>query len=390
MNVLSLFNGMSCGMMALEKLNVKVDKYYSSEIDKYANQATQALFPDVIQLGDVTKWRDWDVDWCGIDFLIGGSPCQGFSFAGHQAGTKACIDGVDFIIETRDQYLDAKEKGAKFYSQSHLFWEYVLCLDYAKLQNPKVEFLLENVKMKKELLDMITGAIGVKPILINSALVSAQNRNRYYWCSFRPYGQPEDKGIMLADIIEVGVVDRDKPYCIDANYWKGTNIEQYIKKSRRQVVFMVQRPRGNNPGGVRAEDGKTPCLSSNSWEHNNHLVTAFTERRTEEAKRIRKEFMQKFGRDFSPRRAKEMVAREDGKMNCLTATYSLKEHTLIDEKLYYRKLTPRECMRLQTIPEYHINTLLDCGVSNTQLYKMTGNGWTVDVIAHLFKTITQK
>ena len=112
---------------------------------------------------------------------------------------------------------------------------------------------------------------------------------------------------------------------------------------------------------------------------------AFTERRTDEAKRIRREFMQKFGRDFSPRRAKEMVARDDGKMNCLTATYSLKEHTLIDEKLYYRKLTPTECFRLQTVPEHHINTLLNSGISNTQLYKMCGNGWTHDVITHIFK-----
>ncbi len=325
MNVLSLFNGMSGLIMALEKLDVSVNKYYSAEIDKYANQATQALFPDTIQLGDVTNWREWDIDWSSIDLVTGGFPCQAWSMAGKQLG-------------------DKDERGM-------LFWTMLDIMKHVKYHNPKADFLIENVKMKKEFEQYITihteNALGkVHKILINSALVSAQNRNRYYWTSFK-VEQPEGKGIMLCDVLEVGVVDRDKAYCIDANYWKGTTIEQYIKKSRRQI--------------------------------------AFTERRTEEAKRIRKEFMQKYGRDFSPRRAKELVAREDGKMNCLTATYSLKEHTILDEKIYYRKLTPRECMRLQTVPEHHIDTLLSAGISNTQLYKMTGNGWTVDVIAHILK-----
>ena len=156
--------------------------------------------------------------------------------------------------------------------------------------------------------------------------------------------QPKDKGILLKDIIETGVVDRDKSYCIDANYWKGTNIEQYLKKKRRQI--------------------------------------AFTEKRTEEAKKIRSEHMKLYGKDFSPRRAKELVARNDGKMNCLTKTYSIKEHTLIDEAFNYRKLTPLECERLQTVPDNYTNH-----VSNSQRYKMLGNGWTVDVIAHIFKQI---
>jgi site-specific DNA-cytosine methylase len=171
--------------------------------------------------------------------------------------------------------------------------------------------------------------------------VSAQNRVRYYWCN---WSVPDltDCGQSLSDILEHGLVDRDKSYCIDANYWKGTTIEQYIKKGRRQI--------------------------------------AFTERRTDEAKRIRKEYQEKFGRDFSPRRAKELVAREDGKMNCLTATYSFKEHTLIDEKLFYRKLTPIEYERLQTLPDNYT-----AGISNSQRYKALGNGWTVDVIAHILR-----
>ena len=325
MNVLSLFNGMSFGKMALESLEIKVDNYYSSEIDKYANQATQALFPDTIQLGDILNWREWDIDWASIDLVTGGFPCQAWSMAGKQLG-------------------DKDERGM-------LFWTMLDIIKHVKHFNPKANFLIENVKMKKEFEQYITthteNALGkVYKVLINSALVSAQNRNRYYWTSFE-VGQPEDKELMLCDVLEVGVVDRDKAYCIDANYWKGTNVEQYIKKSRRQI--------------------------------------AFTERRTEEAKRIRREFMKKYGRDFSPRRAKELVAREDGKMNCLTATYSLKEHTILDEKVYYRKLTPRECFRLQTVPEHHIDTLLNAGISNTQLYKMCGNGWTMEVIKHIFK-----
>lgn len=213
--------------------------------------------------------------------------------------------------------------------------------------NPKVKFLIENVRMKKEFESYITHhtekALGkVNKHLINSSLVSAQNRKRFYWTNIEGITQPEDKNIFLPEILEHGVVDRDKSYCLDANYWKGTNIEQYIKKARRQI--------------------------------------AFTERRTEEAKRIRKEFRKKYGRDFSPRRGKELVARVDGKMNCFTATYSLKEHTILDEKLYYRKLTPIECERLQTVPDNYTKH-----VSNTQRYKMLGNGWTVDVIVHILR-----
>ena len=141
--------------------------------------------------------------------------------------------------------------------------------------------------------------------------------------------QPEDRGILLKDIIESDVVDRDKSFCLDANYFKGGNLKSYFEKKRRQLVFISQRPRGNNPGGIRAIDGKTPCLSANSWQDNNHLT--------------------------------------DG--------------------VKYRKLTPCECFILQTVPEQHINTLLSSGISNTQLYKMAGNGWTHDVITHIFDAL---
>lgn len=179
---------------------------------------------------------------------------------------------------------------------------------------------------------------------INSSLVSAQNRKRLYWTNIPNIGQPEDKHTHLPDILEIGVCDRDKSYCIDANYWKGTTLEQYLLKGRRQIVF--------------------------------------TECRTEEAKEIRRKFMTQ-GRDFCPRRAKTLVARNDDKCNCITTSLT-KEHILLDETAKFRKLTPIECERLQTIPDNYTSC-----VSNTQRYKMIGNGWTVDVIAHIFKNLKE-
>ena len=209
MNVLSLFDGISAGRLALQRAGLEVTKYYRSEIDKYASQVAMHHFPNDVQLGDVTKWREWDIDWSSIDLLIGGSPCQGFSFAGKQAGTKANLNGVEILVTDRQTYLKLKEQGAEFLSQSHLFWEYVLILDHIKKHNPNVKFLLENVRMKKELLDMISNALGVKDVVINSSLVSAQNRHRHYWCNW-DVDQPDDKGILLRDIVVDGFDTRNQ------------------------------------------------------------------------------------------------------------------------------------------------------------------------------------
>ncbi len=305
MNVLSLFDGISCGQVALERAGIKVDNYFASEIDKYAIQVTQKNYPDTVQIGDVTKvsykngileYENVMQDVGKIDLLIGGSPCQGFSFAGKQ---------LNFEDE-----------------RSKLFFEYVRLLEETK---PKY-FLLENVKMKKEYQDVITKYLGVEPIEINSALVSAQTRKRLYWTNIPNIEQPKDKKIMLKDVIEgegikvdreksfaiiasIGrttpreyfyknqgqmvFVDRDKAYCIDANYYKGANWQQYISKARRQLVI--------------------------EFINNNYLV---------------------------------------------------------------RKLTPIECERLQTLPDNYTE-----GISNSQRYKCLGNGWTVDVIAHIFKNL---
>ena len=303
-NVLSLFDGMSCGRIALNKLDIPC-KYYASEINKYAIKVSQANYPDTMQLGDVTEvyWKDQNLHkhlQPNIDLLIGGSPCQGFSFAG---------------------------KHLNFHDdRSKLFFEYVRLLNEVK---PKY-FLLENVKMKKESEDIISQYLGVSPIAINSSTLSAQNRQRLYWTNI-PVSQPEDKGIKLKDILEDGLVDRDKSHCLDANYWKGGNLKSYFEKHRRQLVFetdpsvvIAQRPRGDNKGGIKALNGKTPTLSSCSWEQNNFLVHA--------------------------------------------------------DDLKWRKLSPIECERLQTVPDNYTNH-----VSNTQRYKMLGNGMTVDVITHILK-----
>lgn len=286
MNVLSLFDGISAGHLALDRAGINVDTYYRSEIDKYASQVAMHHFPHDIQLGDVTKWREWDIDWSSIDLLIGGSPCQGFSFAGKQAGTKAVLNGEEILVTDRETYIDLKEKGAEFLSQSHLFWEYVLILDHIKKHNQDVKFLLENVKMKKELLQMISNALGVNDVVINSSLVSAQNRVRHYWCNWE-ITQPEDEGILLRDIIQGGAVDREKSYCLDASYAKGGNLKQYQDKCRRQIVFTsdtrpCERIKEGNEGHIAnatdikgmdcikrvyGQDGKAPTLTTMGGGH---------------------------------------------------------------------------------------------------------------------------
>jgi site-specific DNA-cytosine methylase len=196
--------------------------------------------------------------------------------------------------------------------------------------------------------------------------VSAQNRPRYYWTNIPNIQQPDDKLIFLEDVLEDDVGEE---YHLTTKWkaWWNKNKDFQIKKKYSDV----------NPD-------KAICMTARQYANwNGTFVTvpfAMTERRTEESKRIRREYQKKHGRDFSPRRGKKLVPRSDGKMNCLTATYSLKEHTVLDNQTVYRKLTPIECERLQTLPDDY--TL---GVSNSQRYKMLGNGWTVDVIAHIFR-----
>jgi len=301
MKVLSCFDGMSCGQIALNKAGIDYSTYYASELDKYAIQVTQANYPNTVQLGDIRSVDPLALP--KIDLLIGGSPCQGFSFAGKQLN-----------------FEDPRSK---------------LFFDFARLKEtlkPKY-FLLENVRMSKESQDIISKYMGCEPVAINSALVSAQSRQRLYWTNI-PFTMPEDKGIVLGDILENGFTDRDKAHCIDANYAKGGNLKSYFDKGRRQLVF--NKPIQVNPS--KKAGGKQPYIQ-------------------------------------------DRVFSKQGKSHALTASFA--SRTNVDDN-GYRKLTPLECERLQTVPEGYTNH-----VSNTQRYKMLGNGWTVDVIVAILEGINK-
>jgi DNA (cytosine-5)-methyltransferase 3A len=400
LNVLSLFDGMSCGQLALQRAGIKVNQYYAAEIDKYAIQVTQKNFPNTIQLGDVTKVKGSDLP--KIDLIIGGSPCQGFSFAGK---------GLNFEDE-----------------RSKLFFEFVRLI---KECNPKW-FFLENVKMKKEHELVISQYMKVAPIEINSALVSAQNRVRLYWTNIneKPYGlfgdmmadipQPKDKGILLKDILESDVPDK---------FYLSDKMLQYF--SNRAANF--------NQGkvNVREEEGKASCLTSSmaSCDISDNFIKVDTNLKKSAnqdkancftaggnigglhsdmtlivASRGRNPENPK-SREIGLNTEQHLEPRFDGKTNCLTSVQKdnlvmLNErqkanHKNEDEKANtflstswkgsqangmtlvgttkIRRLTPTECERLQTVPDGYT----DC-VSDTQRYRMLGNGWTVDVIAHFF------
>ncbi len=345
MNTLSLFNGMSVGRMALEALGI-TGTYYSSEIDKYAIQASNALYPDTVQLGDVTKWREWDIDWSSIDLVTGGFPCQAWSMAGNQLG-------------------DRDERGM-------YFWTMLDIMKHVKYHNPKAHFMIENVKMKKEFEQYITthteNALGhVHKILINSALVSAQNRNRYYWTSF-PVEQPEDKGILLKDIIEH-----------DCN---NVNSEGWHKWWSKKQDFQLRKKYS-----AICNDGSTDkaitmtARQYASWNGNFIKCDAMRGRYIVDGKRG--DHLVDSQKGITEQR---IEIRKDEKTNTLT---TVQKDNLVVNGDRYRKLTPRECMRLQTIPEYHIDTLLSAGISNTQLYKMTGNAWTMEVVMHNLNSINK-
>lgn len=273
MNVLSLFDGMSCGQIALNKIGIEYDNYYASEIDKYAIKVTQKNYPNTIQLGSVVDVSGSDLP--KIDLLIGGSPCQGFSFAGKQ---------LNFEDE-----------------RSKLFFEYVRILKETK---PK-HFLLENVKMKKEYQDVISDLLGVKPILIDSALITAGHRERLYWTNIPNITQPNNKNIVLKDILENKV---DEKY--------------YLSKKRVNLIFNGVKYGVTNK--ICDLNGKSFTLSASMG----------------------------MGGGYEPK---------------------------IKDGDRYRKITPIECERLQTVPDNYTSC-----VSNSQRYKMLGNGWTVDVVAHIF------
>lgn len=343
MVVLSLFDGMSCGRIAFDRAGIPVTKYYASEIDKYAEKISASNWSDIIRLGDITKWREWQID--QPDIIIAGSPCQGFSMAGK-----------------RLNFNDPR---------SALFFTFVDILTHYK---PKY-FLLENVKMKKEWCDKITELVGVEPIEINSALVSAQNRRRLYWTNIPGVTQPKDKGILLKDIIESGISDREKSYCIDANYAKGGNEKSYLQDGRRQLIITGGRITGRNPDNPKSrksglptvqmleikENGKSNCLSTVGKDSICVMVG--------HAEGIK-------GHDYN-----RCVYSVEGKAPTLNgASGGNLEPKISGNNITWRKLTVTECERLQTVPDGYC-----CAVSKTRAYHALGNGWTVDVIAHILK-----
>ena len=347
MNVLSLFDGMSCGRIALDRLGIKVDNYYASEIDKYAMKVSEANYPDIIQVGDVTALDLSTLP--KIDLIMGGSPCQGFSFAGKQLA-----------------FDDPR---------SALFFEFVRCV---KELNPKY-FLLENVRMKKEYLDVISEYMGVEPICINSALVSAQNRIRYYWTNIPGIEQPEQRGIVLRDILETNKSDildniQEKSYVIKAQYYKNSkaNFEANngfratgIPQKPIQVGTAVDIKGHDQIKRVYSEDGKSSTLTTCGGGHREPKVLAGA-------------FRGRYEDDGTIKQHLEL--RQGGKTNSLTTVQ--KDNVVTKDNVYWRKLTPVECERLQTVPDNYTNH-----VSNTQRYKMLGNGWTIEVITHILKNI---
>ena len=422
MNVLSLFDGMSCGQIALNRAGVKYDTYFASEIDKYAIKVAQANYPNTFQIGDVTKVDHTQLPFGGIDLLMGGSPCQGFSFAGKQLNFK-----------------DPRSK---------LFFEFIRLRDELK---PKY-VLLENVRMPKSSQHIISAWMGFQPQAINSSLVSAQNRYRLYWFGKRAYREPtpsgdsygydaipippmEDKGIVLQDILEDGIANDamtnkdSKSHCITARY----NGAVWWNSIQRKQRTMVQVGEADNIKGfdsikrIYSPSGKAPTLTTMQGGHREPKVATdiVTFNPNQEAKiqkmnvttdkanclteaigrggssseyltSVKKKTLalQSIGRIVNRRLdengvrkdnqldlpfTKQLEVSDSDKSNCLT---TVNKDNVVVEGMQWRKLTPLECERLQTVPDNYTNH-----VSNSQRYKMLGNGWTVDVIAHIMKGI---
>ena len=299
MRVLSLFDGICCGHLALERAGIKIDSYDAYEIEKSAIKATQANFPDVVHHGDVTK-EDFTKYRGKIDIIIGGFPCMDVSMAGKGAGLKGARSG--------------------------LFYEFLRAMEECK---PKY-FLVENVVMKKEWEDIITSCLGVEPIEINSSLVSAQNRRRLYWTNIPNVTLPKDKNITLTDILE----DIEFP----------------------------------NPAAIRGRRLNKATIVGRRLDENGHR--------------------QDYDKTIPITQCLEVRASNTDKSNCLTTVD--KDNVLtplpvgrypdaFKNNLPFRYYTTKEMCRLQTVPDDFLNMIPDSAAR-----KALGNGWTVDVIAHIF------
>lgn len=424
MRVLSLFDGMSCAQIALKEQGIAVERYYASEVDKHAIQQTQHNFPDTVQLGDVTKV---DVGKLGhIDLLCGGSPCQSFSFAGKRKGmaTKCEIQ-----ITKLHQYLELKEQGFEFEGQSYLFWEYMRILTDIRKYNPDVKFLLENVEMGKKWERILSEAIGVFGVHINSNLVSAQNRARIYWTNIRikrvglfgelysDIPQPADRGILLRDILEDNVDDKyyisEKGLArIDRRVWSKPTLDA----DKTGCLSTV-----NNSGRLGLDSGttlvtvldvngipklnqdKSACFTAGGHSGRNHSdmdlicvaqrgrengqeLEPLTDGKTNTITGVQKDnlvattnYLQAQGGFDSDNR----FWYDDGKHASVLTRGEAKTGVVTQNRI--RRLTPTECSRLQTVPAWY-----QWICSDTQQYRMLGNGWTIEIIKYIFSFIKTK
>lgn len=401
MRVLSLFDGISCGRLALERAGIPVEVYYASEIDKYAIKVSEKNYPDIIRLGDIRE-IDFSRFIGKIDLIIGGSPCQDLS-----------------IAKKNRQGLEGEKSG--------LFWKFV---EAVKTIKPKY-FMLENVaSMSKENKQIITDTLGIEPILINSALVSAQQRKRLYWCNWA-VEQPEDKSIVLKDVLETGHAWSEKSVCITANYNGAHFPHDYLFHQRQMVAENIEKPLLIQENTIKGytEINKGECFD-NTFPNSQTRRGRKMDKKANCLTAVVPQFFQYIGCAFRSRgKEKHLEVRKDEKANALTSVmtdsaickplqvgckgkdaqanriYSVRGKSvclnangggggaktglykidLPDGDYYVRKLTPVECERLQTLPDNYT----DC-VSKTQRYKSIGNAWTVDVIAHIFGALKKE
>ena len=380
MNWLNLCSGGETGRQAVKELGLPVKHWFTSEIDKFAIKVANDNHDDLLHLGDIRNVIEKTKN-LPIDVMLCGSPCQGFSVAG---------------------------KGLNFeHPQSKLFFEFLEIYRYHYERFPQMKLLFENVRMKKQWQDMIFDMLReinpkLKLYIINSSIVSAQNRVRMYITDFE-FDIPKDRNIKLKDIIECGCVDREKSYCLDANYWKGGNLKSYFKKSRRQLVFKNHNVEKSDTNCVQvgvadlnghdilkrvySVEGKSPTLNTCGGGNREPKIlcksASITGRRLD-SKGVRKDS------DLSIPMTQTLEVSDKDKSRCLS---SLTKDTVVspmpvgrypnafeDNTLQWRKLTVKECCRLQTLPDDYCKS-----VSNSQGYKILGNGWTNEVIKFILK-----
>ena len=372
MNVLSLFNGMNTGRQALENVGIKVDKYYSSEIKKYAIKLTQHHFPDTIQLGDITKWKEWDIDYKSIDLVLSGSPCQDLSIAGKRSG----ING----------------------SRSSLFYVFIEILEHIKSLNPNVLFLQENVGSASKLdIGIMSRALGVYPCRINSKLLTAQLRDRYYWSNIRTtetmfdivtdIPQPKDLGIMFKDIVTGGYVERTKALALLQSESRVCSSQKSIKNRANLSLLNAIYVDVDKHTCLKESDSRPP-ISQESLKHRNEttgMVTLIYEENNE----LRCRTNTKQGYDVVtendcidlsfPKSITRRGRVTKGKSPCLlesnNSLYSYKDGIV-------RTVNKIEMCRLQGFPDDYCDIL-----TTTKAGSLLGDGWTLPIIEHIFKFI---